>query len=94
MKNQQKKNSKKKSKAKNKGRNIRLIKALLLLFLVGIASLTLFVYSVYSGLWGSLPDYAELRNIRNYEASELYSDDGELLGKYYIANRTNGNYNT
>ncbi len=94
MKTKQKKYSKKKSKAKNKGRNIRLIKALLLLFLAGTASLALFVYSVYSGLWGSLPDYAELRNIRNYEASELYSDDGELLGKYFIENRTNVNYNT
>ncbi|MCC8173496.1 MAG: transglycosylase domain-containing protein [Odoribacter sp.] len=48
-----------------------------------------FIYSVYAGLWGKIPDYAELKNIRNFEASELYSEDGELLGKYFYENRTN-----
>ncbi len=94
MKTRQKKNSRKKSGGKNRKRNLRLIKGLLLLLLAGVVCLALFVYSVYAGLWGSLPDYAELRSIRNYEASELYSDDGELIGKYYIENRTNVNYNT
>ncbi|WP_251619893.1 transglycosylase domain-containing protein [Odoribacter lunatus] len=94
MKTKQKKNSKKKSKGKNKRRNIGLIKGLLLLLFTGAACVALFVYSVYAGLWGSLPDYAELRSIQNYEASELYSDDGELIGKYYIENRTNVGYNT
>lgn len=53
----------------------------------------LFVYSIYAGIWGKLPDYQELRDIRNDEASVLYSEDGELLGKYYIENRTNVNFN-
>lgn len=61
---------------------------LLLILLAGIAG-GLFIYSVYAGLWGKLPSYAELRDIRNDEASVLYSEDGELLGKYYIENRTN-----
>lgn len=63
----------------------------LFLFLTGLCGVA-FVYSVYQGLWGALPDYEELRNIRNDEASELYSDDGELIGKYYIENRTNVNF--
>ncbi len=49
----------------------------------------LFVYSVYAGLWGKLPDAGELKAIHNDEASLLYSEDGELLGKYYFENRTN-----
>lgn len=52
----------------------------------------LLVYSVYAGLWGKLPTYDELKNIRNDEASVLYTEDGELIGKYYIENRTNVNY--
>lgn len=59
--------------------------------MVAIAAL---LYSVYSGMWGALPTDEELKEIRNYEASSLYSEDGELLGKYYIENRTNVNYNT
>ena len=38
---------------------------------------------------GKIPDYRNLREIRNNEASSLYSEDGELLGKYYVENRTN-----
>lgn len=94
MKNKLKKKSRKKAGTKNKKHRFRLLKGLLILFLLGIAGMGLFVYSVYAGLWGSLPDYAELRSVRNYEASELYSDDGELLGKYFIENRTNVKYNT
>ena len=64
------------------------------LFILFLAiGITLFVYSVYAGLWGKLPDYAELRDIRNDEASELYSEDNLLIGKYYVENRTNVNFN-
>lgn len=58
--------------------------ALLCVFLLG-----LFVCCVYYGMWGKIPDYRELKEIRNFEASSLYSSDGELLGKYYVENRTN-----
>ena len=65
-----------------------------MLFILFLAiGITLFVYSVYAGLWGKLPDYAELRDIRNDEASELYSEDNLLIGKYYVENRTNVNFN-
>lgn len=52
----------------------------------------LFVFAVYKGAFGALPTYAELRNIQNNTASELYSEDGVLLGKYYIENRVNADY--
>ena len=48
----------------------------------------LFVACVYHGLWGRVPDYEELREIRQHEASTLVSADGETLGKYYVENRT------
>lgn len=56
------------------------------------AIISLFVYSVYIGLWGKLPTYEDLKNIQNIEASVLYSEDGEIIGKYYIENRTNVNF--
>ena len=77
-----------KSRKKKKLRYTLLKYLFLLILLAGIAG-SLFVYSVYAGLWGKLPTYAELREIRNDEASVLFSEDGELIGKYYIENRTN-----
>lgn len=80
-----------KSRRKKKTRYTLLKYVLIFVLLAGIAA-GLFVYSVYAGLWGKLPTYAELRDIRNDEASVLYSEDGELIGKYYIENRTNVKY--
>ncbi|MEN8157049.1 MAG: transglycosylase domain-containing protein [Bacteroidota bacterium] len=42
---------------------------------------------VYAGAFGRLPDTASLGEIRNPVASEIYTADGVLMGKYYIQNR-------
>ncbi len=44
------------------------------------------------GLFGRLPDIDELENPKSKLASELISQDGEVLGKYYLQNRTNISY--
>ncbi|WPP49595.1 penicillin-binding protein 1A [Catalinimonas niigatensis] len=48
-----------------------------------------FIFLVHMGFFGRLPNEQELRNIKNFNASEVYSYDRQLLGKYYIENRTN-----
>lgn len=61
------------------------------LFLLGLFGLLFglgLIYAVHSGWFGELPNYAELKNIRNHTASEVYSYDGVLMGRYYIENRT------
>lgn len=50
--------------------------------------ITLFVGSIYFGLFGPLPTNAELLKIKNSEASEVYSADGVLLGKFYLQDRS------
>jgi len=61
-----------------------LLKAtLLILFLI-----SLFIGSVYLGFYGPLPNNEELLKIKNSEASEVYSADGVLLGKYYLQDRS------
>ena len=42
---------------------------------------------------GPMPSFQELENPTNNLAAEVYSEDGVLLGKYYIQNRTWTNYN-
>ena len=58
------------------------------LTLVGVLAVGVFLTSVSAGAFGDLPTEAELRNIENAKASEIYSADGELLGRYYRENRT------
>lgn len=59
------------------------------LFGSGLLFLFLLFLLVYTGLLGALPTYGELKDIQHNTASEVYSDDGILLGKYYIENRVN-----
>lgn len=54
-----------------------------------ILSLTIFTYQ---GSFGKVPGYQDLKEIRNYNASEVYAEDGDLLGKYYIENRVNADF--
>ncbi len=48
--------------------------------------------SISLGLWGFMPTFEELENPKSNLASEIYASDGELLGTYYIHNRSNIEY--
>jgi penicillin-binding protein 1A len=70
-----------------------LIIALWSAFFVGVLAVVLFVYSVnnnFMGLYGGFPSYEMLENpeAENLLASELYSSDGVLMGKYFRENRS------
>jgi len=58
----------------------------------GLLFVGLLALLVYTGLTGPLPTYGELANIRNYTASEVYDANGILLGKYYVENRINADF--
>jgi len=60
------------------------------LCLGGIA--VLFVM-VWSGMFGPLPGADELRQVENPVASEVYSADSVLLGRYFIQERSDISYN-
>ena len=49
--------------------------------------LGLYVSAIAAGWLGKLPDQADLAGIRTFNASELYTADDVLLGKYFIENR-------
>jgi penicillin-binding protein 1A len=56
-----------------------------------IVFLPLFIYSVninFLNLYGGMPSLRSLENPKNELASELWSADGQLLGKYFRENRT------
>lgn len=57
---------------------------------IGLVFLLLFLISM--GWLGFMPSFEELENPKTNLATEVYSEDGHLLGKYYIENRSNVNY--
>lgn len=66
----------------------RVALALAVLFLLFISSI-IFLYSYVAG---KVPSETALKNIQNHTASEVYSADGVLLGKYFIYERSNVSY--
>ncbi|MBK9734905.1 MAG: transglycosylase domain-containing protein [Saprospiraceae bacterium] len=54
----------------------------LVYFIVGLILLTTF------GAFGKLPTIEELKQIESANASEVYTSDGVMIGKYYTENRT------
>ncbi|MFD2518762.1 transglycosylase domain-containing protein [Salinimicrobium flavum] len=47
----------------------------------------IFYLSIYFGLWGKIPAEAELKELKQNEATEVFASEGELIGKYYIFDR-------
>lgn len=73
-------------------RGSRVVKWVSILGGSGVFGMLLLCFLIYQGAFGRLPTYGELGNIRNNTASEVYSEDGVLLGKYYIENRVNADF--
>lgn len=63
------------------------IKYSLLCLLTLIIGFFLFFSSVYLGLWGKIPSNKDLSNLHYQKASEVYSADKVLIGKYYLFDR-------
>jgi penicillin-binding protein 1A len=70
-------------------------KNLKIIIAIGIILLVLpviFVFSVYSGLFGHLQSKKELLNFKNATATLVLSSEGELIGNIFSENRTNISY--
>jgi len=61
-------------------------------YVIGITLIVLFFVGVALGLFGSMPTFVELENPKSSLATEILSEDGKLLGKYYFENRTNTHF--
>ncbi len=85
----------KKPQKKKKGRGLRRFFALIwALVILGILAVALLFASIANG-WGPfdpLPTAETLENPQNSLASQVYSSDGVLLGKFYIEDRSNVQY--
>ncbi|MFN5323689.1 MAG: penicillin-binding protein 1A [Bacteroidota bacterium] len=80
------------SKSQKTGGFRKVLVVFWILIALPIVTSAFFVIAAATGLFGELPGFEELENPSNALASEVYSSDGVLLGKYYIQNRTNIHY--
>ncbi|MFT6849340.1 MAG: penicillin-binding protein 1A [Sphingobacteriales bacterium] len=79
----------------SKGLNLKFKKYLKYLWIVfggGLALAVLFTIGVSLEIFGPLPTFEELENPKSNLASEVFSSDQEILGKFYIQNRSNSKY--
>lgn len=58
--------------------------------LLGIG--VIFFYGIVAEWFGSMPTFEDLENPKSNLASEVYSSDREILGTYFIENRSNISY--
>jgi len=73
----------------------KIISAFWLIFIAGVLGLGLYVYAVsinFINLFGELPDFRALENPKSVLASEVYSEDNVLMGKYFLENRSPVDY--
>ncbi|MBL0146604.1 MAG: transglycosylase domain-containing protein [Chitinophagaceae bacterium] len=71
----------------------RSVKILWRLFIGGLLAVVLLFTSANFGLFGKMPSVEELQNPEADLATEIYTSDGVLMGKYYAENRSEVKYN-
>lgn len=65
----------------------RILRYALIAALSLAGGMALFFATVYWGWFGPLPTRQDLAEIRHHQATEVWSEDGAVLGKYYRENR-------
>lgn len=72
----------------NKTFKQKLIKALWVIFLSGFGIFLLLILLINLGWLGYMPSMKELENPSSSLASDLYAHDGQLIGRYYVQDRS------
>lgn len=80
--------TKKKGSSKKTKRKYPILRFIGQVSIVGILLGCLFFILVFLGVLGPVPSKSQLHQINNPLASEVYSADGKILGRYYVENRS------
>jgi penicillin-binding protein 1A len=58
----------------------------------GLVLFALFIVCIGFGLFGDIPSFRAIENPKSNEATEVISEDGKVLGTYFVKNRSNVGY--
>ena len=62
------------------------------LLIGGMIFFAIFIVSIGFGLFGEIPSFRAIEHPKSNEATEIISEDGKVLGTYFVKNRSNVNY--
>lgn len=62
------------------------------IFYIGLASFIVFLLLCNWGVFGSMPSIEEIQNPSASQSSQVYAQDGTLMGKYYVQDRVSVEY--
>jgi len=74
------------------GKTTKFLIILWSLYAIPLVLFIVIMFLIGHGKLGFMPDFDQLENPQTNLASEIITEDGELLGKYFIENRTFVNY--
>ncbi len=81
------------SRVKAKKRGTRWVVALWIATVTPCVLLIALLISISAGGFGRLPSFEELENPKSNLATEIYSEEGDILGTFFIENRSYLQYN-
>lgn len=62
------------------------------LLIGGLVFFALFIISIGFGLFGEIPSFRAIEHPKSNQATEVISEDGRVLGTYFVKNRSNVTY--
>ena len=62
------------------------------LLIGGLACFAIFIVLIGFGVFGEIPSFRAIEHPKSNEATEVLSEDGKILGTYFVKNRSNVNY--
>lgn len=80
-----------KPKEEKKGRK-RLIKFIWAFFLISMTSFFILIMMINAGWLGYMPSMKELENPKSAISSEVYANNGEIIGRYFVQDRSTSDY--
>tara|TARA_R110002073_G_scaffold72537_1_gene177675 strand:+ start:709420 stop:711672 length:2253 start_codon:yes stop_codon:yes gene_type:complete len=70
----------------------KIAKYLAILIVISILAISLFIATVYYGVFGPLYTTEQLKEFKNQTATLVLSEENQLIGKFFAENRTNITY--
>ncbi len=81
-----------KSKLSGKFDSKKIIKYFWITYFSILGLIVFLLFLISMGWLGFMPSFEELENPKTNLATEIFAEDGNVLGKYYLENRSNVNY--
>ena len=74
--------------ATKKNKTKQIVKWLWIVAMTPIVALATMLTITASGLFGTMPSFEELENPKSNLATEVYADNGQVIGSFFVQNRS------